>query len=390
MPASTWAPGDQEPATPAYSGTRVVVVAHGPPFRGGVPTVAMDLVGDPELNAEFEVVFQNTSQAQTRRGELALDNLRRAVVDAVDTLRLARRGAVVHTHSVQDPTLVAWRQVLIAAAARLRGARVLLHNHAFRPYMEPPGGYRVGRVHRWAFALLDRLAEANVLLSARGVPNLAPLMPTTPLPVVANSVVVDEIVPSTADHEVPVLLFVGELLERKGVLVLADALDLLRERHDGKWELRIVGDTTAGVDPERDRVVAELRARGHGPSMIGALERDQVLEHLTEADVFVFPTFVEGQPFSVIESLAAGVPVVGSDIPTVADMVRDGEHGRLVAPGDPAALAGALEEVLGDPAARRRMGAACRALALERFDRRVFRERIAALYRSPGGGSTGA
>ncbi len=379
--------GDRAPSSepPPYSGTRVVVVAHGPPLKGGVTTVALDLVEDPVLNAEFEVVFQNTSQAQDKRGELALENVWRAIVHAVDTFRLARRGAVVHTHSVQDPTLVAWRQVLIAAAARLRGARVLLHNHAFRPYMEPPGGYRVGRAHRWAYALLDRLAEANVVLSERGIPNLAPLMPTTPMPVVANSVVVDEMVPSTADHEVPVVLFVGELLERKGVLVLLDALDILRDRSQLEWELRIVGDTTPGADPEKDRVIAEVRARGHGDAMTGGLPRDEVYRHLSESDVFVFPTFVEGQPFSVIESLAAGVPIVGSDIPTVAEMVTDGEHGRLVPPGDAAALAAALEDVLGDPEARRRMGAACRRRALERYDRRVFRARIAALYRGPSG-----
>src|SRR5690606_20650318 len=123
-------------------------------------------------------------------------------------------------HSVQDPTLVAWRQVLIAAAARLRGSRVLLHNHAYRPYMAEPGGYEVGRAHRLAFRLLDRLADANVLLTASGVANLAPLMPTTPLPVVANSVVVAEVERSAAVHDSAVILFVGELLERKGVLVL--------------------------------------------------------------------------------------------------------------------------------------------------------------------------
>ncbi|HLU41853.1 MAG TPA: glycosyltransferase [Microthrixaceae bacterium] len=384
MPAST-SEGPPTHEHPPHAGTRVVVVAHGPPLRGGVTTVALDLVEDPVLNAEFEVVFQNTTQAQDKRGRFALENVWRAVSDAAGTFRLARRGAVVHTHSVQDPTLVAWRQVLIAAAARLRGARVLLHNHAFRPYMAPPGGYRVGRAHRWAFALLDRLAEANVVLSSAGIPNLAPLMPRTPMPVVANSVVVEDVQQSSADHEVPVLLFVGELLERKGVLVLLDALDRLRERVEGKWEVRIVGDTTAGVDPEKDRVIREVRARGYGDALTGGLPREEVYRHLAESDVFVFPTFVEGQPFSVIESLAAGVPIVGSDIPTVADMVTDGVHGRLVPPGDADALAGALEELLGDPAARRRMGAACRELALERFDRQVFRRRIAALYRSPGG-----
>jgi glycosyltransferase involved in cell wall biosynthesis len=122
--------------------------------------------------------------------------------------------------------------------------------------------------------------------------------------------------------------------------------------------------------------------------MTGPIPREEVYRHLSESDVFVFPTFVEGQPFSVIESLAAGVPIVGSDIPTVADMVTDGVHGRLVPPRDAEALADALAEVLSDPARRAEMGAECRRLALTRFDRAVFRERIAELYRATGRGGS--
>jgi glycosyltransferase involved in cell wall biosynthesis len=358
---------------------RVVVVAHGPPLKGGITTVALDLVGDPTLNARFEMVFQNTSQAQDKRGRLALENVLRSFTHAAETFRLARRGGVVHTHSVQDPVLVAWRQVAIALAARLRGSRVLLHNHAFRPYMEPPGGYRVGLAHRIAFRLLDRLAYANVLLTAEGVANIAPLMPHTALPVISNSVVVDNVVASSVDHSPPVVLFVGELLERKGVLVLLDALDELRRR-GVDHRIRIVGENSRGLDPEKDRVVEEVERRGHAAAMTGPVPREEVYRHLSEADVLVFPTFVEGQPFSVIEALAAGVPIVASDIPTIAGMVRDGEHGHLVPAGDANALAAALQSLLDDPAERVRMGAACRRSALERFDRSVFTERISELY----------
>ena len=108
-----------------YSGIRVVVVAHGPPVKGGIATVALDLVEDPGLNAEFEMLFLNTAQNDSQRGEFALSNVKRAFADALGTFRLARRGTVVHTHSVQYPWLVGWRQVSIALgrpAARRPGA----------------------------------------------------------------------------------------------------------------------------------------------------------------------------------------------------------------------------------------------------------------------------
>lgn len=121
--------------------------------------------------------------------------------------------------------------------------------------------------------------------------------------------------------------------------------------------------------------------------MTGAVPRAEVYRQLSEADVFVFPTFVEGQPFSVIEAFAAGVPIVGSDIPTVAGMIHDGEQGLLVPVRDPDRLADAIAELIAEPERRRRMGAAGRATAEAQYDRAVFRDRIADLYRrlgSPG------
>jgi glycosyltransferase involved in cell wall biosynthesis len=366
------------------SGIRVVVVAHGPPMKGGVATVALDIVEDPRLCEEFEVVFLNTSQNDDQRGSFAVENLQRAAQHAWSTFRLARAGSVVHSHSVQHPVFVAWRQVAIAAAARLRGARVLLHNHAQPPYMEPPGGYRVSAPHRLAFRVLDRLADANIMIAEAGVPNLRAHMPSVDLPVVYNSVVVDDIEPTSADHEPPVVLFVGELLERKGVRDLLDALDLLRSRGVTHWELRIVGDNRPGLDPLKDDMVELIVRRGFGDTMTGPVERSDVYRHLSEADIYVFPTYTEGQPFTVIESLAAGVPIVASDIQAIANMITDGPNGRLVGAGDVEGFAEALEELLADPGRRRRISEENRELARRRFDRGVFRDALAELYRLHG------
>ena len=360
---------------------RVVVIAHGPPMRGGIATVALDIVEDPALNAEFDLVFFNTSQNDDGRGRFGLENIARALSHAWGTFRRARRGAVVHTHSVQDPVFVAWRQVAIAAAARLRGARVLLHNHGYLPYMLEPGGYRVGRAHRMAFAILDRLCDANILIGEAGVGNLRPYMAHTDLPVVHNSVVVSDVPHSTAVHDPPRILFVGELLERKGLTVLMDALDLL-DAAGTSYELVIVGDDTPGRDPDKDAMVQRIRDRGRGGDLTGAITRDQVYEMFSGADVFVLPTEYEGQPFTIIESLAAGVPVVASDIPAIRSMVADGDNGRLVPWNDPPALASALTDLLADPTERARMSTVNRESARERFDRSVFREELARLYRA--------
>ena len=365
----------------------VLVVAHGPPLRGGIATVALDLVEDPGLNDEFDIEFLNTAQNDEARGRFSLANVRRVTRDAVDTFRRSRPGTVVHTHSVHYPAPVVWRQVAVAVAARLRGAAVINHNHAQPPYMEGPGQWEVGRANAWGFAVLDRLVEATVLIAAAGVPNIRRYMATSPLPVVHNSIVVDEVVASSAVHEPPVVLFIGELLERKGLVVLLDAVDLLAERGvvaGVDYELRIVGDDRPGLDPLKDEMVAQVQARGFGDALTGPLERAEVYRHLSESDLYVFPTFTEGQPFTVIESLASGVPLVATDIQAIANMVEDPTHGRLVPIRDAVAVADAVQSLLADPDERRRISIACRERARERFDRPVFRARIAALYRAAG------
>ncbi|MGH9009591.1 MAG: glycosyltransferase, partial [Acidimicrobiia bacterium] len=84
------------------------------------------------------------------------------------------------------------------------------------------------------------------------------------------------------------------------------------------------------------------------------------------ADAFAFPSVKEGFGLVVLEALAAGLPVVASDIPVFAEYLRDGESALLVPPGDPAALAGALHRLAGDPAMRQTLAAGGKPL-VDRF-----------------------
>ncbi|MCB1272238.1 MAG: hypothetical protein KDB31_12495, partial [Microthrixaceae bacterium] len=90
-PGETVRPTTARP--PGPSGVRVVVVSHGPPMRGGIATVATDIVEDPSLCSEFEVVFVNTSQNDEARGDFAWANVVRAFGHAARTFVAARRGA---------------------------------------------------------------------------------------------------------------------------------------------------------------------------------------------------------------------------------------------------------------------------------------------------------
>jgi len=118
-----------------------------------------------------------------------------------------------------------------------------------------------------------------------------------------------------------------------------------------------------GDGPLRSTVEAAVRAAGLDGCCTLTGERDDVHELLGSADLFWLTSEWEGLPNGVIEALACGLPVVATDVGGTAELLRDGEQGFLIAPGDRAALVDRSARILADPALHARMRAAARARA---------------------------
>jgi glycosyltransferase involved in cell wall biosynthesis len=108
---------------------------------------------------------------------------------------------------------------------------------------------------------------------------------------------------------------------------------------------------------------------------------------LAAMNIFVLPSLWEGMPLTVLEAMRAGVAVVASDADGTAEVVRDGETGRLVPKADGPALTAAIRDLLDDPVARRRLAAAGAQFVTDRFDAESLARRTEALYRSSLGES---
>jgi glycosyltransferase involved in cell wall biosynthesis len=166
------------------------------------------------------------------------------------------------------------------------------------------------------------------------------------------------------------LVCVASLQPQKGQRHLVDACRLLRDRG------RAVRCTLVGEGEERPALEAQIRTLGLEDvvSLVGAQPRDRVVAIVEAADVVVQPSIVlpsgktEGIPVALMEALAAERAVVASEVSGIPELVVDGVTGLLVAPGDPVALADAIERLLDDPALRARLGSAGRSKVLEEFD----------------------
>lgn len=110
--------------------------------------------------------------------------------------------------------------------------------------------------------------------------------------------------------------------------------------------------------------------------------RSDVGAFMALMDVLVVPSLSEGAPLVTLEAMAAGVPVVASKVGGIPDQIRHREDGLLVPPGDSNSLAGAILELLRDPAQARSMGEAGRRRATSEFAHETLVERVEGVYRS--------
>lgn len=157
--------------------------------------------------------------------------------------------------------------------------------------------------------------------------------------------------------------FVGKVEVRKGVIELVAAIPRVLAEVPGAT-FRLIGRALPHPGTGEGLDVALRRQLGrHAASVefIDAVPYDQIPAYYADTDLCVFPSVWENFPNVCLEAMSAARGVVGSSSGGMAEMIEDGETGRLVAPGAPDALASAIVGLLSDPAARIRMGRAARA-----------------------------
>ncbi|MCC5876779.1 MAG: glycosyltransferase family 4 protein [Candidatus Sumerlaeia bacterium] len=175
----------------------------------------------------------------------------------------------------------------------------------------------------------------------------------------------------------PVVAHVANLVPgKKGHDVLFEAIVGLRGRFPG---LRVI---CAGRDASGGRIPALAEKLGLGEVVTFTGYCDKARELFQAADLAVLPSRFESFPTSIVEAMAAGCPVVASDVGGISEVIRDGENGSLVSPEDHAVLGEAISRLLGDRERLRDLGKAARATIEKDFTVETMCRRIEEAYLS--------
>lgn len=196
---------------------------------------------------------------------------------------------------------------------------------------------------------------------------------------VARSLIAEASVTASLGLNSQVVLFLGNLIRRKGVDVVVSAwAELVRNGHaPGPWKVVIAG---AGAELNALLALAqELQVRDR-IEFIGSVHRSDLPNLLAKASIMVVPSRAE--PFGLVaaEGQLFGRAVIASDVGGLREVVRDGVTGLLVPPDNPSALANALALLVSDPGRRRDLGHAARAHALKEFSPARMADEYLRLY----------
>lgn len=288
--------------------------------------------------------------------------------------RLVRREGydLLHTHTP--------RTALVGrVAAALSGVPMIHHLHS------PTSADTTHRLRNWLNVATERLSlgriqalitvshslgryalesgydESKVFVVHNGVPACGPLAPRC------------------CPSGVWTIGMVALFRPRKGLEVLIDALALLR-REGRQVRLRAVGPFET---PDYEHAIRQHAARAGVDELVDwrGFQKDIAAE-LATFDLFVLPSlFGEGLPMVVLEAMAAGVPVIGTDVEGVPEAVRDGVDGLIAAPGNPASLASAIGRFAAGEVDWSRMRVSAHRRHAEGFSDHSMAAGVAAVYR---------
>ncbi|MEK8050127.1 glycosyltransferase family 4 protein [Ideonella sp. DXS22W] len=345
----------------------ILMLGPDPTARGGISAV-VSAYAQAGLFADGGVVYLATTGDGTARAKLM-----RYVGAVFTTLRLLLAGQVhaVHAHTSWRGSFL--RKSVLLLLAKTSGCKTVLHLHS--------GGFmdfyrnECGPLRRWMIRHVFSRADAVIVLSDSWKAQIKSIVRHPAIIRLYNPVCVNHLQGATAAPGQANLLFLGRMVQTKGIFDLLEALSLVR-RNGLDFMLRVGGDGDAA--PVRD-AVDRLGLQG-SVQLLGWVEGDQKSALLASAALLLLPSYHEGVPMGILEAMAYGVPVVASRVGGIPEMIDDGVQGLLIEPGQINQLSDAIARLLSNANERAAMGAAAAVRVDQTFAAAVVIKQLRAIH----------
>jgi glycosyltransferase involved in cell wall biosynthesis len=345
---------------------RVVHVGPALNVRGGVSSVERLIVRELGSRLDIQHVATMHEGSVLSKGWTFLRALRQLRVE----LGRAVQQPIVHVHFASRGST--WRKLIVSMLVLRAKAPLVLHAHG--------GGFeafygRLPKVLQTFIRNIFRRADLFVVLSEYWRDFYVQQLGVDPgrVKVMWNPTRVPTSVPDRRGRNDVHVLYLGLVSDSKGTFDLLRAVIALPPPLLNRVRLTVAGN---GELARLEEIAAALNGRVTIRSWVSESERDRLL---SEADLFVLPSYREGVPMSILEAMSFGLPVLSTTVGGIPEIVAHEHSGLLIAPGNHAELVAQLSRLIADESLRARLGAQAYEAA-RRFDVRAYGDELSRSY----------
>lgn len=252
------------------------------------------------------------------------------------TLLLSRKYGIIHIHmSHKGSTL---RKGIIAFAAYLLRIKYIIHLHIeYRPFYES-----LPHLCKKLVTKIFAHSSCNIVLSDEMALCVQDIAPYSNIKIIPNGVSVPKNNKYNANARN--ILFLGMLIQRKGIYDFLKCIKLLDSRLSQDTKFYLCGD---GNLKSIKQSISDLNIN-HRISHLGWMNDNQREEIFKNSALSVLPSYNEGLPMSILETMAFGIPNISTNISGISSIIHDGENGVLIEPGDISSLSKSIASLLSD------------------------------------------
>lgn len=194
---------------------------------------------------------------------------------------------------------------------------------------------------------------------------------------IINNCIPNSFIEKKCENKIPSILFLGALIERKGVIDLLSAVKILSQNEKLNFKVLIAG-TGSEENKLKDYVIKnDLQ---NIVSFLGWVSGKQKVDLLKNTDILVLPSYNEGLPISILEAMSYGMPIISTNVGSISEAVKEDENGFLISPGNIVQLERALSKLIIDRNLWRRFSIESKKIIDVSFSEKVFFDKIRKIY----------
>ena len=325
--------------------------------------------------------FYNIELISTFRPQRERNLLQRIAFGMWLTIKTAFRvassgAALADIHTVSDRNLLSHAAIMFGTRLAGRPAMLRIHGGDFHQVFEKAGGF-----NRMLIRLILRSATRVIVLSEWWRSRIAAIEPRTAIEVIPNSVDCQAFkrLGSRPYRKCRRILFLANFCERKGHFDALDAISKLAANYSD-IVLALAGEDRDYGTRKRIECEAERLGIQHQIEFLGTVSGESKDQAIRDADILILPSHTENMPVSIMEGMAAALPVIATRVGAVSEMIEDGETGFLIESRDSDALAQCLERLFCDINLAHQIGQNAQRHARATWDANVVAEHSIALY----------